>query len=418
MKAPNLSNLRKYLDALCSSMVESRSIVALRAGGEELKAGDHSRRDELLAKVAAGEYVEIEIDLLAFEQKPGLFNGKFVRFADPAMLALGKSGVGMPLLRDHEQGNVQARAGTVVASKAEDLGGGHWRLIQTAAVTAAWAVELVLRGLIDRFSIGWRATAPVLCSACNKPVFSACYHWAGDRLREQVVDGQKRLVRDALGDVVVEFIFTAARLVETSAVSVPAVPSAQIEAVRAAVLADLGVSSDPDDGAQESCMSLKLALVPILCLAATASDDEVTAAVNSQHLELEALKAQHKVLTAKNAELAAQLAATEATAKKSAEDAFIESAIKSRKLAAGSDFEAKLRAFYAVSPDGAKGLVASMPEVTQVGGEKLRDLTEVKDGGAGAGAKVIVLSEHQKAHAKELGIEEAEYVRLAAAGGI
>ena len=418
MKSPDVAKLRRHLDALCSSIVEERSIVALRAGGVDLAADDNARRDELLAKVAAGEYVELEIDLLAFEQKPGLRNGKFIRFADDAMIALGKSGVGMPLLRDHEQGNVQARAGTVTGSKAEDLGGGHWRLIQTAVVTAAWAVELVLRGLIDRFSIGWRPTGPVLCSACTTPLFASCYHWPGDRLRAQKVDGQSRLVRDALGDIVVEAIFTAARLVETSAVSVPAVPSAQIEAVRAAVLADLGVSSDPDDGAQESSMSLKLALVPILCLAATASDEEVTAAVNAEHLELEALRSQVKTLTATNIELAAKLSAVETTAKKAAEDAFIEGAIKSGKLAAGSDFEGKLRAFFASSPEGAKGLVASLPAVTQTGAPPLRELPEVKDGGAGAGAKLIVLSEHQKAHAKELGIDEGEYIKLAAAGGI
>ena len=75
--------------------------------------------DELLAKVRAGEYVELKLDVHAYEQRAGERNRKHVRHRDGAMLTLGRSGVGKPVLRDHEQDNSLAVAGKGIASKTE-----------------------------------------------------------------------------------------------------------------------------------------------------------------------------------------------------------------------------------------------------------------------------------------------------------
>lgn len=76
------------------------------------------------------------------------------------------------------------------------------------------------RGPSER--IGWHPTGPVTCSACGTEVFAECTHLPGDRLES--------------GDVV-EFVFTDAELVETSAVSVPAVQGTGIDQIRAALSA-------------------------------------------------------------------------------------------------------------------------------------------------------------------------------------
>lgn len=193
-------------------------------------------RDALLAKCAAGEYVEVTMDVLAYEQKAGKTNRNFVRFRDGALLSLGASGRGTPYLRDHRQGDSLARGGTVVASKGVKLDEGSYEIRQSIKVTAPWAVELALRGLMSGVSIGWNPTGPVTCSACGTEVYTKCYHWPGDKVREVVDEaGNKRFVRDRAGAVTVEWVFNSAELIETSSVPVPAVADAGVERVRAAL---------------------------------------------------------------------------------------------------------------------------------------------------------------------------------------
>lgn len=350
--------------------------VACNAGGElpsevlELRAGGSAvtpaRRDEMLAKIAAGEYVELEVDITAYEQEAGKRNRKSVRFRDGGLVALGRSGKSTPFLRDHEQGDVLARGGTIIASSTAKLAEGHYTIAQTLKVTTGWAVEGFLRGTIDRFSIGWNPTGDVLCSVCNKPVFTRCYHFPGDRLREELDDeGGKRLVRDRAGAVVVEWIFTEAELIETSAVSVPAVPSTQIEGIRAALSA-----LDPEFGGvlpleETTAMQLKTGLLAILGLAATASDDEVISAVKNQQTKLAAVEAQNAELVRLQAKATAEAAAVrEQLAQAEIED-FITSGIDAGKIVPGSAFETSLRAFHKVDADGAKKLLEASPRVTQ-----------------------------------------------------
>lgn len=206
-------------------------------------------RDELLAKCAAGEYVEVDVDLLAYEQRTGATNRNYVRFRDGAMTKLGSSGVGKPFLRDHEQRDVNARAGTIIASKTEKRGDGDYAVKMTARLTAPWAVELALRGLLSSVSIGWLATGPVECSVCKAAIYTKCYHFPGDRLSEATDElGNKKYVWDRKGSLVVEWVFTEAELTETSVVNVPGVASAGIEEVRAALALTLSADDRPDAG--------------------------------------------------------------------------------------------------------------------------------------------------------------------------
>lgn len=211
------------------------SLVQLRtAGGSEIT---EALRDELLAKCQAGQYVELDMTLLAFEQRPGVANRNYVRFRDGAMLKLGSSGKGRPFLRDHAQESVEARGGTIIRSQTEKRGEGDYAINMTVRLTAPWAVDLALRGLLGSVSIGWHSSAPIECSVCGTAVYTECYHWPGDTVSEQEADGKKRYVRDRKGSLVVEWVFTDADLTECSAVNVPAVPGAGIDGFRAALSA-------------------------------------------------------------------------------------------------------------------------------------------------------------------------------------
>ena len=332
----------------------SRASFAL-ASDLTLRANDAvvtpATRDELLAKVRAGEHVELELDVYAFEQLAGERNRKNVRFRDGAMQALGRSGVGKPVLRDHAQDNMLAVAGKVISSKAEKTGEGAYAVTQTWRLMAPWAVELALRGLLSTVSIGWRATGPVLCSACNATVFSQCYHCPGDRLAEKIGDdGVKRNVRDRAGSIVVEWIYTDAELVETSVVSVPAVPSAHIEGIRAALSAHGGMS--PPEEAQ--IMNPKL--LALLGLAATVGESEVLSAVEALRVDATEGKIAARELAAANKEL--EILNHEK--RQSEADTFISDALLSGRIAKGD--EDHWREFFTLSSDRARASMAKRAE--------------------------------------------------------
>ena len=343
---------RENLELLLANASRASFAIApeltLRANGAAVTP---ATRDELLAKVRAGEHVELELEVHAFEQSARERNRKNVRFRDGAMQALGRSGVGKPVLRDHEQGNMLAVAGKVIASKAEKTGEGAYAITQTWRLAAPWAVELALRGLLSTVSIGWRATGPVLCSACNAPVFSQCYHCPGDQLAEKVgEDGVTRKVRDRAGEIVVEWIYTDAELVETSVVSVPAVPSAHIEGIRAALSAHGGMSPP------EESHIMNPKLLALLGLAATVGDAEVLSAVEALRVDATEGKIAARELAAANKELeilTREKRQTEA-------DTFISDALLSGRIAKGD--EDHWREFFSLSSDRARASMAKRSE--------------------------------------------------------
>jgi hypothetical protein len=233
----------KILPSLCKGDIDGPSF-GLKAEGHAIT---DERRNELLAKVKAGEHVVLTLTVLAFEQRPGKPNRNFVRFADKAMAKLATSGVGAPFLRNHDQQDIGAKGGVITESTLVERGPSDYAISQTVELSAPWAVELALRNLLDGVSIGWWPSGPVECSVCAAAIGTKCYHWPGDRVSlVRGDDGDEKYVRDAKGKLFVEWVFTAATLIETSAVNVPAVPNAGIERIRASLSAAFPGDVDGD----------------------------------------------------------------------------------------------------------------------------------------------------------------------------
>lgn len=370
--AANPAAVHKHAPALCRSAALTGTLTELRDVGGTTKLTD-ARRDELLEACVAGRYVELEVDVLAYTQKTGERNRNSVRFRDGAMVALGRTGKGTPVLRDHNQHDSLSKGGAVIASSTEKLADGEYVVRQTWKLTAPWAVEMALRGLMDAVSIGWRPTGSILCSACNAPVYTKCYHWPGDRLVEKDDEsGVKRRVRAADGPIVVEWIYTEAELVETSIVNIGGVPQARSEEVRAGLFAALsagnpslrsmldagGLDFDGEDLPEEN-EDMDPELLKLLGLPASATLAEVQAAIAK-------LQALVKDATAKSAELAitqkdldaikTKLEAVEAEQRKTAEDKFIADALASGRITKAD--EESWRSLYSLDAKRAGELMA------------------------------------------------------------
>jgi hypothetical protein len=349
-----------------------------------------------------GEVVELEIDLLAFEQIDGEPNRNGLRFKSSSLSAMARGGVGQPFIADHDQRNIAKRAGTIVKSKLEKIDPKHQRIMQTAKVTAAWAVEGVLTGTIDRFSIGWRATGPVNCTACKTEIFEDCYHWPLDVLDDGTV---------------VEWEYTSAQLVETSAVTVPAVPATQIGEIRAALASEGRAIPAPEERKR---MSKKV--TEMLGLAATAGDEEVLTAV--KQLQERAIKAEAKTqlksesydeLKAQYESVQGQLSAIASQLSQQGKREFLTEARLAKGVVPESRDEARLARMYDTDPEWAREELAAMPRVTPVGVARQSDAPDDVLGGS-KGKVESVLSEHGydanivRAQLKSLGVKNVEEV--------
>lgn len=367
-------------------------VLALRAGGTELTKDG---RAELLAKAVSREHVELELTVLAYEQKVGESNRNFVRFRDGSMLSLGRTGKGKPFLRDHQQHDVTARGGTILESKTVKAADGHYRIEQTVQLTDPAAVERALRGLMGSVSIGWNPTGPVECSACGKAVLVRgwCWHWPGDEIK---LDGGDRTVA-------VEWIYTSADLLETSEVSVPGVPSAGIEGVRAALSAALNGyrGAKPQENDMEK---LRTALVAILRLAPTASEDEIVEAVNGSKAKLDAVEAQNAELRKQQARYAAEAEAIKAQLAAAELEEFIGQGVKDRKVIRGSAMETSLRNYFVADKEGAKTFLAAMPAISPVGEERQSDKPSPAGPGT-AGSKISAAADRIKQHNPQASLE-------------
>jgi hypothetical protein len=210
------------------------------------KPVDEVLRDELLAKCATGQYVELEVPMLAYEQQPDSVNKNYVRVRDGGMMAFGQSAKGNPFLRDHAQNDSTAVGGRITKSQTVKNGEGDYSINQTAMLTDPAMVARALRGLMSTVSISWRSTdGQVDCSACGTPVLTDCYHFPGDKLRQVENDGKKSFVRDRKNSThTAQWIYNNVEHVETSEVPVPAVKNAKIDAIRNSVLMSAGLADD------------------------------------------------------------------------------------------------------------------------------------------------------------------------------
>lgn len=372
-------------------------VLELRAGGQSLAAGQEL--EALIAKAVNRERVELELELLAYEQGKRDSDGKpipnrnHVRFRDGAVMRLGRSGKGTPFLRDHDKWNSTSIGGRVTDSrpvKVDDAG--HYQIRQTVLLTEPSAVERALRGLMSAVSIGWRPTGPVLCTACNAEVLTECWHFPGDTIATK--DGQS---------LTVEWEYTEAELVETSEVPIGGVPTAELEGIRAALSA-APFHSGPTLATRNPMQDFATALKTKLGLAVTAGEDEILAAVNTLAVDSKELAVVQKELAIFRAEAA--------IANLSACDEFIASALKLGKIRPNA--EKVWRDLFEVSPERAKANMALIPanSETLAGAPRQSAAPEPAEE-----AKPTTRDEKAKRVLAQHGVDHGEAVKFASAFG-
>jgi len=166
-------------------------------------------RAELLPKIESGELEHLDIRARVFGT--GRVRNP-VMFRETDMPAFAASFEGKPFLRDHEQHEIDARDGMILASM---LDGGQ--IVQDIRITTRRGMIDYVEGKIDRFSIGWDADQ-MICSICNQDYLGGqCMHIAGRSY--DTLDGPQTCM----------LVFINPVGVETSAVNVPAVDGTYIE---------------------------------------------------------------------------------------------------------------------------------------------------------------------------------------------
>jgi hypothetical protein len=394
----------------------------------EHEAIGEEAREEMLARLARGEHVEVFLDAVTFSQAPGVRNRKFVRFSEDRLVAIAKSGKGNPFLRDHAQWSMGAVGGVIVASEARENGKAI-EFVQTARLVEVWAVRMALLGLMKAFSIGWdplplpgKLQAEILCSVCMAPINNCVWelgHWRG-----KVVAGQ-----------VVEVIFRNAELLESSAVPVPAVREVHPIGVRSALALD-GERVQAELEAiglhvprREKAMDLE-AILSALGLASGGGEKEILAALQQRDAEARAkMGAQQQQLEAARAEALAATAraqAAEAKASNSEEQLADE---KARQWADGLVAEGKLAPSgelyvhwveqYKLNPEKAQRLADALPRVTPVGKGEAQSERKAKKGGSlkadgtpDYAALALQLDAPDRDAATKYGLSVEDYVRF------
>jgi hypothetical protein len=356
----------KLLDSLQRATLDVGSEMTLRAAGQTTGI-DADARNKMLAAAKEGRDVRLEMTAITFLQRGNAPNRNHVRFNPKCLDRLARSFKGQPLLRDHNQYDALSRGGTVLASRMIDGDGGTKKFEMTIEVSAPWAVDLALRGLMDRFSIGWNRIGMLECSVCHLDMLdwssNGCPHYPGQRLE---VDGKK---------VTVEGIFNDAEGVEVSAVSVPAVVGTEVEGIREALAAARVPADVPQPSRKEFHMIEKLRQA--LRLPATATDEEVIAAAERNTISLAAEKQAREqaqaALADRDATLAAQAAQTLATET----ERVIEDAVRAGKIIpqrddAGQRVETPIEASIrhhakTLGLASAKQIATGLPRLTPVG---------------------------------------------------
>ncbi len=340
-----------------AAKLEPETLRAMASG--ELKATapgiSEAVRKELITRVRAGEHLELELSAITFRQKDGHPNRNGLRFKASKLGKIARSWKGKPALVDHRSWSSSARIGTILDSELVELADGWAGFRQTLRVVKPEAVISVLDGTLDRFSVGWDPTGPVICTAHNSPVFEKCRCWPLDRV-----------ALDA-GEVIAEYEFTSAEGDETSAVNTPAVAGTKIEDVRAALAARLSTPTRTKESERQAMPFPKLAAA--LTLAALTETDDERAAASVEEIKRGKLAAEtardayKQRAESAEAELAAERKAKaelEASALAAKLDAVIEGAYRAGKLTAAHDAAGKR------TPDPGEAAIRKMGAVLGV----------------------------------------------------
>ena len=234
--------------------------VRLGAGGPVL---DAEGRRALLMAAAAGDPLPVELEFDATTYHQGSTpNRNAVRFRKGTLRAVAKTFAGVPFLLNHDWENQAARMGTVTKSAAARAEDGTVSFEMSVRVVKQHAIMSVLDGTIDRFSIGFVPTGPIVCSCHGVEFFSEawadkCGLWPGD------LDSKGRIV---------EAEFTAAEGVELSSVNVPAVIGTGIDTIRTKL--SLMFDRQPPTQERTTNMLITVEMKKAVGLAADATDQD------------------------------------------------------------------------------------------------------------------------------------------------
>lgn len=316
---------------------------------KELKANDdaaNTYRLELLRQLAAGQRFEIVVKR-ALAYKQSVYRGKMrnrnsLRFSGKheALATLAATWKNQPFLVDHNKREQSARKGTILTSELGEFQGSP-AFYMGFSVVKPDAVQSVLDGTLDRFSIGWNPAGAVICTVhdVNVRTKDSCYCWPGDEVQYK---GELRTV---------EYEYHDAEGEELSGVNIPAVKSTKIEDYRAALAAELNLPRRVQVSVprtEENPMKYaRLAAALALSALDEPQEDAALAAVNglrnraaSAEQERDTARAQ---LTAAQAELTAAKAAV-AIAGATRLDAMIGEAIRVGKIPVTRDAQGQPQA--------------------------------------------------------------------------
>lgn len=321
------------------SILSDVEIFGLGAPHRQLKTADgadaNAHRLETIQAISDGKRLELTVKrALAYRQVKGKRNRRGLRFATSMLETAAPSWRNTPFLFDHNTSEQISRKGTILSS---DLGvdskGVPAFYMGFSLVTPDSQIAL-LNGTLDRFSIGWFSTGPVLCTVhgCDVTSAESCYCWPLDAIQ---VDGKTEIA---------EYEYQSIEGKELSAVNVPAVKGTKIEEFRAALSAELHLpprQTTPKKLKERAMLFTRLAAA-LGVAALTAETDEPAALLAAEELRRRAISAETDagILRAEVARLTGELVTQTAlanAASSAAMDQLIVDAYKAGKLTYGKD---------------------------------------------------------------------------------
>lgn len=312
-----------------------KGISSIDAGALALDAKNPDAKAhvaELITAVRGGKHMELAVTALTFRQRKAP-NRRYLRLAADKLADRAPTWKGQPFLVDHNTSKMDASKGMILSSKLVEESKNVAAFEQVLRVVKPEAVIGFLDGTYRKFSIGWFALGPVICSAHGTDVLAAdsCYCTPGDTV---MIDGKPEIV---------QYEFTDYEGKEVSAVVVPAVRDTGVEDIRAALAAELHLPQR--NRPKERPMAFPR-LQAALGLTALAEPDDERAAAAVAALQQRAATAeldagtQRAEVTRLTAELKVQ---TELAARAASEaiSVLIAEAYKAGKLVHGKDAEGK-----------------------------------------------------------------------------
>lgn len=368
------------MTTLIAGILRDLAMPDLR-GSVRLSVSGKFELDEVLAAAREGKVLEpLRFTATTYIQRDEP-NRNFVRFKRGALARIAKSGKGSPFLANHDQGDVRSRGGTVLSSKLERHEDGSASFVQEIEAVKPWAIEGVLDGTIDRFSIGWAGVGEVRYSHNGESVDEDVErngwpsYWPGDKLEDGTI---------------VEWVFDDAELIEVSAVNVPAVTGTGIRATHTILREAMSLALNNRAAARTGDHMIDKVKAQ-LGLSASATEAEVLEALAARDRERNRLQAEHDTLAARNQQSEARLA--ELAAEQEAEARKLKAQRIDQRIAQlytegrllrvegkASPFEEHLRRLGAEqSIEAFEAYCDGMPKLAPVGGKLQKDEQPVVD---------------------------------------